>query len=264
MLRKSQVFSVITLLLPLSSAPSAAAVAQGAWARVPPLPTACYTKAETFHDDNVKAQAELEAAINTQRDLNDGLTLKLKELDLTTQQSRMMAFMTKDPAAAAKYAEDAATFGTRQRDAQARVAQKRQAVEEKLKGVQARYVSDAAPLTPLYKAFQDAAEPRSGVGRTRLQELGAAYDTAYEKLCARWWAVTSPYVTYLGELKRMLTEVAIPYGDDFIRWQKTQLDIMGIPSSGFKSTAEMQAVKEYLEAARKIYQHRPTAPLRPT
>ena len=262
MLRNCLVSSVITLSLPLSSASSA--VAQGAWARVPPLPTACYTKGETFYDDNVKAQAELEAAINTQRDLNDGLTLKLKELDLTTQQSRMMAFMTKDPAAAAKYAEDAASFGTRQRDAQARLAEKRQAVEEKLKGIQARYVSDAAPLTPLYKAFQDAADNGSDVGRARIQALATAYDTAYEKLCARWWAVTSPYVTYLGELKRMLMEVAVPYGDDFTRWQKTQLDIMGIPSSGFKSTAEMQAVKEYLEAARKVYQHRPTAPLRPT
>ena len=225
-----------TLFTPLvlMSLPTPGAT-QGVWAKVPPLPTACYTRDETFNDDNLRAQSELEAAIGRQETINRSLTAGVT----------------------------AATVGTAHQDALARVTDKRKALEQKLKAVKARYVADAEPLTPLYKTYQEATDPGAGASRnTKVPEFAAAYDAAYEKFCAKWWATTSPFVTYLGELKRLLIETAIPSEDQLARSQRARLEAMSIPSARYKSTAETKAVKEYLEAARTIYQQRPTRPLK--
>lgn len=225
-----------TLFTPLvlMSLPTPGAT-QGVWAKVPPLPTACYTWDETFNDDNLRAQSELELAIGKQETINRSLSARLT----------------------------AATTGTAHQDTQARIVEQRKALEQKLRAVKERYVADAEPLTPVYKTYQEATDQGAGATRrAKLPEFAAAYDAAYERFCAKWWAATSPFVTYLGELKRLLIETAIPYGDQLARSQKARLEGMSIPSATYKSTAEMKAVKEYLEVARTIYQQRPTRRLK--
>ena len=127
--------------------------------------------------------------------------------------------------------------------------------------MQDQYVAEAAPLTPLFSRYREATT-RSAAANPRGPEFAAAYDAAYEKLCGKWWRATSPFVTWLGELKRHLIDDAIPAENDLVRGQKLQLDVMGIVATGFKSPAELKAVREYLASARKIYQQRPATPLK--
>lgn len=232
------------------------------WTVVPPLPASCYTRGEKFDGDAERLQRELDDAIRRQADANNAFGLRLGELDPMAQQSRTIAFMRKDPVVAQRFLEDVANSGARQQVG-IRVAEKRKTLDEKLKTLQAEYVADAAPLTPLFKRFQDARTSGPGSATfARAPGLAAAYDAAYDKFCPKWWGAASPFIGYLGERKRMLIELAIPYGDEDVRARKTQLEVMGIPATGYKSTAEMEAVKEYLIAARTIYQRRPDVPLR--
>lgn len=255
--RSIPLLTALTVLIALS----APAAAQGPWARLPALPTACYTKSDAFDGDGEKLRLDLDAAIGRQEEVNKSLVAKYASLDMMTQQSRLQAFMMKNPEAAGKYLEDQSNMAARMHAPE--IAEKRNASDEKLKTIQAQYVAEAAPLTPLFTRYRDATEPAAGdAGHARIPEYAAAYDAAYERFCGKWWSATSPFVPWLGELKRLLVDAVIPEEDDMARVQKLQLDVMGIPAAGYKSTAELKAVREYLAAARKIYAQRPATPVK--
>src|SRR6185295_3871025 len=75
---------------------SAPLSAQGLWSKVPAFPTACFTQ-DQFYEQAGKAYEETAALYKKQYEANTAIDHQLKELDAATQQSRMMAFMQRDP-----------------------------------------------------------------------------------------------------------------------------------------------------------------------
>jgi hypothetical protein len=236
--------------------------AQDVWARVPALPKACYTEGETFRDGLMKQIEAVRAESRKQGAINGALDEKLKQLDLGTQQSRMMAFMQKDPSTAQKYMQDVMTSSTKQQQAVAELTAKRTALDEQRDHVEAQYKAEATPLDHLNATHMSETEPGGSVAKAAA--AARQYNSEYQKLCAKWWSASdSPFLSYLGALKRFEVEDAIRIEDELARVQKVHFEIFGIPGgAAYKSTASMDAAIEYMNAVDKIYQKRLAAPLK--
>ena len=237
--------------------------AQGAWSKAPAFPTECYQPA-TFFDAAQKVMNDLADAIKTQTETNASIKAKLNELDGAAKQQRMMAFLQKDPVNAGKYMQETAAAGHRVHEQEASVASARNALAEGLKRVNAQYASDEAPIKATHKRRMDAVDRvMAGKGKPgEIDALTSEYNAAYEKFCAKWWGSSSPFLSYLGDQKKHELEVEIPYGDRYAQMEKQQVEIMGLSTSGFKSTAELEAVRRYVATIQDFGQRRRQARLK--
>ena len=237
----------------LASAPPSA---QGLWSKVPPFPTTCFTQ-DQFYEQAGKAYEETLALYKKQYEENAAIDQRLRDLDAATQQSRMMAFMQKDPMNAGKFMQEAAMAGQRAGDMQADVDAKRKALKEQFETLQSQYKADMAKTDPLWTKFVDAQAHGSNATPAKINEYAAAFNAAYEnRVCAKWWKTTSPFLPYLADFKRFAVESWIPLEEFVANTKRQSLDIMGIPSAGYKSPGEAQAVGEYLREAQKVFQLR--------
>jgi hypothetical protein len=92
--------------------------AQSPWSKVPAFPKGCFQQGDTFARDADKALEELTQATYRQEEANAAVKAKLDEIDAGTRQSRMMTFLQKDPANAAKYMQDMTAGAAKQQTAE--------------------------------------------------------------------------------------------------------------------------------------------------
>jgi hypothetical protein len=234
--------------------------AQSAWSRVPTLPTNCYQKQDQFFDQADKAWVDLGHAEEEQRGVNLALGHQLTVMDPATKQSRMMAFLQKDPAKAAALMQQGSSDAAQLPERQKAAENKKKDLQGRVDALKKQYADESAPLIALRlridAAAEDAMNHGAGVEQRRnvIAPLVAQYNGAYERICAKWWsATTSPFVSYLNDFKQYEVELNIPLGDWVAKQEKDQLDLYGVPTTTYKSTAEMLAVREYLQEARTIY-----------
>ena len=98
--------SVLALLLLMVVATPL--TAQNPWTRVPAFPTTCYTSGDPFPEQLEAAMAANQDAIGRQEQINHGLNDQLKSMDRSAMQSKMMAYMQKNPAGFQAYMRAAA------------------------------------------------------------------------------------------------------------------------------------------------------------
>ena len=248
-------------MLPLLAllVPSALA-AQNPWSQVPELPTACYTNNETFAADVEKARSEVDATITRQDEVNAAVKAKHQALDMGQQQSRMMAFLQKDPVAGRKYMEAVAAAGPDQQARIAAISAKRAALQEQWNTAKAEFDAERATLVTMRQKAAEQGE--SGGNPARARELIGKHNAAYEQLCAKWFRdPKSPFLVHLADLKRFLVEDAIPYGEAVERTDRLNFQVFGIPATGYRTTATSDAVKEYLEVAGRVFDARLAEPM---
>ena len=251
MIRSRTVASLLTCSL-FASAPVSA---QNLWSKVPALPTTCFNQ-DQFFDQAERVYQEVSALARKQTEANAAVGRQLTELDGSTQQARMMAFLQKDPVNAGKFMQDAATAGQRAQELLTDVERKRKALKEQFETLQSQYKADMAKVGPLWTTFQNATDPGSGVGAAKINEYAAAFNSAYDQVCAKWWKATNPFLSYLADVRKFEVETFIPYEEFTAKGKRQQFDIMGISSAGYRSPGEAEAVAEYLKEAQKIFQLR--------
>jgi hypothetical protein len=246
---------VVALLL------SSRAAAQAPWNRSPALPTACYTKGEEFIAVVQRMRDAIGEEIQKQADINSAIKAKVGEIDAGTKQARMMAFLQKDPAAASKVMQDMSTAGQRNQPAVDAMNARKQELEEQLAAINKRHDTEHASATGgLEQQLRAELDPSGNAAKART--LGAQLNAAYQGHCAKWWTESSPYRAYLSALKEYHEQHAIPVAEEGARIDKAALDLYGVPHTGFKSVAPLQAVHDYLGAVFQIYQKRRLEPAR--
>lgn len=251
------------LLLLASLLGSSPIYAQDPWTRVPALPTACYLENDTFNGrgdtpgDIFVAIDAVQVAIARQGDVNAALKKQLSSLDGATKQSRMMEFMTKNPAkaqAAMKGMSDPTAIRT-----VGAHSQRRDAFEAEYETIKASYTAEdhriLGPLIPATVWF--------GANRTMTDAQVMAgmekFNAAYKELCAAWFP-TGAFPAFLARLRSYLIETYIPAEEKVAEGMKTQLEMFGIEAGDYHSLGGMQAVLHYMRFAAKVFGMRQESP----
>ena len=233
---------------------------QDPWSRVPAFSKACYTKGDPFGDQVQRALEETQAAIEAQKETNLAARAALDEVDAMTKQTRMNAYMQKNPAVAAQKMQLIAGSGA---ELQAALSEKQKAsaaIEEKWKAVQAQSRKDEEAWIGLRDQALAAFDPGS---RNRAQGPGllAQSNEAYKAYCQKWFVEpTSPFLGYLAEYKTYLVEKEVVADELAFQGQLVHFEMFGVPLNGFKSTASLEATAQYLKKVDEIFRSRQEEP----
>ena len=248
--------------------------AQGAspadpWSQVPALPTTYYRDFD-FETRINTAEQRNNAELTRQGDVNTSIKARFDTMDQGEKMQRMQEFMMKNPqqamqvmqamqaGAGAVTAPVTASQGDLERlerelatltaDFQAAVKRVRDPVQRsidelvKAKGKacgEGDCVSLPAADVPRYKA------------------LYGQLNTDYENICGAWWGPSGSFPKWLGNYKQyLLNDVVAPAvkADSLVL---QQMAMMGVPGTGFRSTAPLSAVSTYLAKLNQVYALRP-------
>lgn len=216
--------------------------AQNVWNQVPAYPTACYTEADSFDEAVDALQVSLSAAIERQRVTNEGIRSKYDNLDDATRQSRVMALMQRDPAAAQRLVQQMQAMATPGQDQE--VSNRGAALVAKIKQAIDAALAEAKQLPPHPENATDQ-QIRAWVQR---------YNAVYLELCENWFSsgrgrVREAVVEYH---KFQKTEYA-PLMEEKELSNKKFLEVMGIATADYIPTANMEAVNQLLLEIKRAY-----------
>ncbi len=263
MMRKAPLIFVGLTTLPVVAALLIASplVAQDPWAKVPALPTACYTKDDELAQALGTVRDALQTTISERKQSNPSLRKLIA--DPATFQQRLLAAMQKDPAKAAEVMDSFQKFA----------AAESQASEAVVGEEQTRWVEKSTKLVADYGAEKGAVmDPIHGRIRRHMHESGGSaadeeivrtgwieYNRQYEKvLCPKWFGTNAPAL--LAEYKAYLVAVMIPKELEVEAGIKQQLQLFGVPVQGYQSVAALNGVAAYLNFALGLFDSRQSGP----
>lgn len=255
----------------------------GPWAKVPALPTACYSTQDQWSEQNTAAFDTVQQAHYAQDGINDGIrqaaTDKYSE-DPMALAARMQQQMMEDPANALKIMEE--------RNQQ---QQKAQAVTPELLERERQIEAESKALMKQYQAaFTKAIAPNDARRAAISKRLGGsglvswawvrtgdpgdpawveperialmrAWDQAYVSTCAQWWTATGPFHAYMKRYKDFLLQERIPYEKEF--GDKATLEhykTMDVATTGWRTTTDFEAALDYMSMARSFFDQRDVYP----
>lgn len=253
-----------TALFVISFCIGAPLAAQDPWARVPAFPTTCYdNETPAFGERISNIRHEIVVVADQQAAINSALKQKLNGLDVATQQSNMMAFMTKNPAKAGAVLQEIALAGQKQQQVLQRIAELTGALREQWNAADAEYARENDALKAIQVEHSKVAPAPGAPGDpVRARQIAARYDAEYAKLCAKYLtSASNPFLKYLADFKNYLITEQIPGDDERAKYEKLQFELNGIPSAGFKPNGTYTAVSEYLNGVHKVFSRRHTVPL---
>lgn len=242
--RLTQAFVVLFLL-------TSPAAAQDPWAKLPAFPTSptkCYSKDDGFEQALSNVRHELVTAQDRQTETNNAIKDKVSNIDGQTQSAKMIAFMQKDQASAMKFMQEVQSAPVKQQEALDRQTKRRGELDAQLKEATEKFLAELGPIQSLYKS---AAELYENNKVAQAKAADAKADQMYVALCAKWLGDKSPFFGYLRDLKQFLTDDVIPAAEESDRFEKLRFQIFGIESNGYKSTATLGAVIEYVDGVQK-------------
>jgi hypothetical protein len=249
--------AIVTLAAFLCLATPSAA--QDPWSKVPAFPTSCYDNATPgFVDQISNIRHELTVQADAQNDINTAIQQKVVDMDPSEKQSKMMAFMMKNPTEAGKMMQDIATAGQNANQKSEGWNQKVMDLNEQLKSAESKYATEKAALDALEAQWAKTQPEHGNAGNPGLgRQLAAKYDAQYEALCEKSLkAESSPFLKYLSNLKAFQVTEQIPGELERLRQQKRELDLYGISSTELKSTETHNAVTEYLSKMSTVFGRR--------
>jgi hypothetical protein len=239
-------------------------VAQDPWSMVPAFPTACYdNETPGFGEKLSSIRHEITVISDRQNAINGAVGQKLNGLDVATQQSNMMAFMTKNHAKAGAMMQEIALVGQTQHRVLQRLTELTGALAEQWDAAEAEYARENDALSAIQIEWSKVAPaPGSPGDPVRARQLAAKHDAEYERMCAKYLvSEASPFLKYLANFRNYLVTEQIPGDAERTRYQKLQFEINAIPAGDFESTDVHKAVGEYLVAMQKVFSRRHTTPL---
>ena len=259
-------------LLAMAALASAQSATADPWAGVPALPvspTGCF--ADDGFGERINSAIEANATeLRRQTEFNDGVKNRQNAIDMREVMQRMNAFMAKNPqraqeaiqamqsmALGAKPGLDASTGDNEELERQLKThAATFDAAVKRVHAPVQRQIEDLKKTkgTP---ALEGAAIAMAAPDAARYKALTAQLNTEYEQICAAWWGPAGTFTNWLKTYKTyLLTDVVAPQqklDDSFL----LQLNMLNVPSTGFKSTGPLVGVRNYQQKARELYELRP-------
>lgn len=253
----------------LLSLPAGAEPIDDPWSLVPPAPTACYDEQDNFLAKVGAALATLDEEISTQMAMNDDIKAGLGdtstgEADPFAMAQRMQDYMMNNPEAATRMMQDlSATGQTFSEDLSQQIEREQEltgALDAQITGYRNAFAEMRAPIDATIKALPTEVVGEGFVVFTdeaiaQLPAINRQSSAAYEELCARWWK-RGPLAAPLAEFRTFLIEEKVAGAEHQFDQTRQQLDIQGIDTSEYRSTAAMDAAADYLRQLQRIYVQR--------
>jgi hypothetical protein len=245
------------LLLPALQAASPAP--SDPWAKVPKLPTACYSGDDPSQKEIDTAIDALNQEITRQAEINQGIENRLSEIDPEKKASMMQEYMMQNPQEAMKVLQAQQAEGQSMGGDQARDQEAQAKLDEELKEIQSKYKTALDTATrPLFNRLHslpdgEAATPES---EAEARALIGKINTEYEKLCPTWWGASSPFPGWLKRYQDHLVKNHIPYLEALENNKAIQYKMFGVEAKDFRPTVSMETVVDYLKKTTAIYSKR--------
>ena len=253
----------------------AVAAPAGPWAKVPALPTACYSSQDTWMDKNNAALDAVQKDHYRQNDANAVVEKRLNDAmranPMAMAQAMQQAMMS-DPQNAQKYMERMVQQGEQAQTEIPAQGQKEQALDAESKALMKQY---RAALNKAYAAGDARwtalkkkggyAPDANGPGETGVADwIWAEWDlvvrdwkNGYQANCAQWWSATGPIHAYMKRYRDFLVNERIPaekkLGDEP---RLDQFRLLSVPATGWRTTTDYEAAEDYLRRASELFAER--------
>jgi hypothetical protein len=260
----------ITVAAVLTCVCAAQGVAQAAattdpWKRVP-APTSCFV--DDGYDAKLhKADEAIAADMAKQTELNATLQKQFDAMDMREKMSRMQAYMMKDPQAAMKMMQaqqaDAASMTSGVTSAAADEGPLRKELETLKANFNSAADAVAKPFEAKRNEFVKAKAKSTMEGASfafsshadvdSYLALFAQENAAYEKMCQPFFGPNGTFPTWLNAYKTKVIEKMIDAGVKQDATIANQMVIMDTPTGGYRSTAPLKGVRDYMHEVVKVY-----------
>jgi len=253
------------LILGFSTTLAAQTASTDPWRRVPAAPTSCFAN-DDFLERLSKTSTEIEADIARQTKLNAEIRERFDNMDMMEKAQRMQAFLMKNPQEAAKVMQGMSASGTSANaDLTAAGADGPRLDQEK-----ARHVTNFnAAVDKVVKPLQTRQAEMIKTRTKMVGEAGYAFVSAadqaqylalvqqenaeYEKACAPFWGPTGAFPSWMASYKTNVTNKIIAAQEANDGVIVVQMAIMDTPSGGYRSTATLEGIRNYLNEVRNVY-----------
>lgn len=260
----------------LAAAPAADA---GPWAKVPALPTACYSNQDQWHEQNSTALAAVQQDHSDQNDVNSAIQQKAnkaqEENPMAMAQALQQAMMN-DPQNAQKYMEQMTQRGEAAVTETPAQLAKEQQLEAESKAIVKQYHAALAQAGSAAEARWAVLKKKRGYGpEVRgpseagepdwvYQEWNGIlhdFDAAYASNCAQWWTAGSPIHAYLKRYKDYLVQERTPSRKKLIDDPALdQYKLLNVSTTGYRTIADYEAAELYMQRAGTMFSERRPEP----
>jgi hypothetical protein len=250
---------------------AASQAAPDPWKKVPAAPTTYFADRD-FSRKLEDVSTELGDAKSKQEEINNDIEAKYGKLDMQEIMQRMQAFMAKDPQKAMKMM-------------QAQQAAATQIRSDVLSGDEAKTERNAEfeKLSAAFKADMEAAAKPFRAQREEIRKTGTvtviehgtspwyfktkAAETAYNEQVdkenaeisarsAAWFGPGGKFTAWLASYRSTVLDPNARAEEANDEIKSAQMAIMETPTAAYRSTAQLKAVREYLEVMGKVYELR--------
>lgn len=249
------------------------------FAKVPPLPTACYSQGETFYPKLDAAKEAVLADQYAQEAVNTQIREQFQSGDPMEKAARMQQWMMDNPEEAMAYMQGIQTAGEVE-PAKAKADQMAEAKFETdrkalITNYQAAMKTLNAPMDAKFAAYDQRLVAIHGCGwydgecgagnspeeQAEYNAIQKERDTAYAAACPGWWGPTGQFTTHMKRYKDWLTQQHVPYMVSLEVHLTNQYKIFNTPAASHRSIEPYRAASRYINAAYPIYQMRHEKPL---
>lgn len=251
------------------------AASTDAWAKVPTLPSACYSGA----DPSVAKLEAAKTAVQTDKDrqsaVNEKIRAEYDSIDPMEKSARMQQWMMSNPQEAMKYMQNQQTIGNAAQTTALSSSAKKMALDEEKQDLVRSYASALKQAYAPAMARWNALTKKLGMSESDpgLSESGTpdwAYaeqdaikrlkDQEYQAVCPQWWGATGKIPAYLKRYKDYLTTDRIPNQVKVDEIVAQTYAMMNTPAASWRSTATHDAVIDYLGIAQSLFDQRDVEP----
>lgn len=233
------------------------------WARVPATPTGYYSD-DGFLDRVNQAYDAVVSDIEKQTKINAEIKKRFDQMDASEKMQRMQTLLMKNPQDAAKmmHAMQAAATTTNGgvtaanntkllQDLPVHEANFSAALDKSLKPLQARQDEMLRTRT---KAISEGEQGfKTPADAAQYAALVQQENAEYEKICAAYFSPKGAFTNWLASYKEDIVKKMIVAGEANDSAIVTQLAVMDTPTSGYRSTAGLDGVRDYLEKVKQVY-----------
>ena len=245
----------------ISAALPAQTAAPDPWKRVPPVPTSCYADAEFATQVNATIQ-ETSADIDRQKDLNATVKERFDAMDIMEKAQRMQAFMMKNPQEAMKLMQaDPAAVASATAAVQATARLDKELADHK-SAFEAAVDKAVKPVLARQEVLIQTTAKFVGEGVLAAADhaqhvaLVQQENAEYEKACAPYFGPKGAFNAWLENYRTDVIDKMIAVTEANDAMVVGQMAIMDTPTGGYRSTAKLEGVHNYLRQLYKVSSYR--------
>lgn len=257
----------------------AVAAPAGPWAKVPALPTACYSSQDTWWDKNNAALDAVQKDHDRQNDANAVVEKRLNDAmsanPMAMAQAMQQAMMS-DPQNAQKYMErmvqqgqQAQTEVVEQTDKEKQLDAESAALVKQYKAALAKSSGTADARWAALRKKEGYASDAYGPSETGTSDRVWAEwhailkdrDAAYAANCAQWFGANGRFHAYMNRYKDYLVQERIPHHKRLM--DEPRLDnfrLLKVPAAGWRTTTDYEAAEDYMRKASQVFGERQADP----